>query len=388
MKIINKITCLILFFLSACSVHTDNKITPIMKIETEDLSKHYKLSDIVDSIRIIPLETSDACLIGNYSKVLVDNQCIYVQDQVTKSLLIFNLNGKLKYNLKHVGKGPNEYLGIDDFCLLNNGDLAILDTESKKILFVNGSDWSMSEQKMTFYADAIEYLKEGYLVLNGSSDEDRIIIWDYKKKQRANSFIKYDDKYNSTRILKPLIRYNDNVYYAHKFETCLDRVSVDGIEKCNYIDFGKYNLEGQDLLKRRFLGVTDIYINPPNTATTFEYTETNSFVYFRFEIANLGEWPFWVFHSKKTKNKIILDKKYYTDDLTHYICPPLIATAAPDGGLVSVLEPSLLVEELNQAKGKSDGLLNTDKYRQMKEKLMGIKMTDNSIIAIYYLKQF
>lgn len=360
---------------------------PITKIESEDLFKYYKLSDIVDSIQIIPLETSDSCLIGNCNKVLIDNQHIYALDNVSNSLFIFELNGKLKRNIKRIGKGPNEYLEIDDFCLLNNGDIAILDTRSKKILFINGVDLSLSEQKIPFYADAIEYLKEGYLVLNGSSREDRIIIWDYKKKERINSFIKYDEKYNSTRILKPLIRYNDDVYYAHKFETYLERISVDKIEKCNYIDFGKYNIKG-DLLKKRFLGVTDIYINPPNTATIYKYTETNSFVYFEFSIENLGEWPFYVFYSKESKNKIILNNASYTDDLTHYICPPLISTATPAGGFVSVLLPSILVEKMDKVKNKSNEILSLERFRQVNEKIGRIKITDNPIIAIYYLKQF
>jgi hypothetical protein len=387
MKIIGKIPYLILFILSACSFHTESNINPIMKIENDNLFKDYKLSDIVDSIQIIPLETSDSCLIGDCSKVLVDNQNIYISDKISKSLFVFGLNGKLKYNIKNIGKGPTEYLEIEDFCLLNNGNFVILDGSLQKIIFVSGPNLSLAEQKVPFYSDAIEYLREGYLVFNGSSREDRIIIWNYKKKERVNSFIKYDEKYNSTRTLKPLIKYNNNVYYAHEFKTYLERISIDKIEKYNYIDFGKYNLEG-DLLKQRFLGVTDIYINPPNTASIYKYTETNSLIYFRFSIENLSESPFCVFYSKETKNKIVLNNDYYTDNLTHYICPPMINTATPAGGLVSILLPSLLLEKMDQEKSKPDGLLNEDKFRQMKEKIKGIKITDNPIIAIYYLKQF
>ncbi len=385
MRIINKIPYLILSILAACSFHTESNMNPIMKIENDNLFNDYKLSDIVDSIQIIPLETSDTCLIGDCTKVLVDNQNIYVSDRFSRSLFVFDLNGKLKYSIKNIGKGPTEYLEIEDFCLLNNGNIAILDGSLKKIIFVNTSDLSLTEQKVPFYCDAIEYLKEGYLVFNGSSREDRIIIWNYEKKKRVNSFIKYDEKYNSTKTLKPLIKYKNSVYYIHEFKTYLERISIDKIEKCNYIDFGKYNLKGE-LLKQRFLGMTDIYVNPPNTASIYKYTETNSLIYFRFSIENLSKLPFCVFYSKKTKNKIILNNDYYTDDLTHYICPPMINTATSTGGLVSILLPCILLEKIDKERSKPDIL--KDKFRQMKEKIKGIKITDNPIVAIYYLKQF
>ncbi|HTO15620.1 MAG TPA: 6-bladed beta-propeller [Edaphocola sp.] len=386
MKIVNISLLAIVIVLTACHDRSDVQVDPIMKIHNTDLHKEYKLSEIIDSIQLIPLETSSNCLIGNCKKVLVSSQYIYIYDDVSKGLFVFDLKGKLKKRIKNLGKGPNEYLEIEDFCLSNNGDIALLDGGLKKVIFVNHLDFSLTDQQIPFFADAIEFLDDKHLVFNGSAFEDRIIIWNYKNKSRVSSFIKYNKKSNSTRTLKPLIKYGDNVYYAHEFQTNLEQISVDNIKSCKYIDFGKYNFQG-DFMKVRFLGITDLYINPPNTATIYNYTETESIIYFQFQIEEHSDSPYFVFFSKTTKNKIILNNHNYEDDVVNYPYPPVIETSTPNGGLVAILHPSFLLENSDKLKNKSGKLINDNKFDSVNWVIKDLKITDNPIIAICYFKK-
>jgi len=88
----------------------------------------------LSKIKFIPLETSRECIIGRVDKTLIKNDKIYVADfYQTKSLFVFDLNGKLLFKIAKMGQGPGEYLRLNDFDVNSNGDIYILDNHSKKM---------------------------------------------------------------------------------------------------------------------------------------------------------------------------------------------------------------------------------------------------------------
>lgn len=60
-------------------------------IKDSDLNKKYKLSEIIDSVLLIPLETNDSCLIGNISKILMVGDTICILDgKVNRIYILIN----------------------------------------------------------------------------------------------------------------------------------------------------------------------------------------------------------------------------------------------------------------------------------------------------------
>jgi hypothetical protein len=80
-------------------------------------------------LQYIPLETRDECLINEIRKILFTEEYIFVDE--AKRLLQFDRNGKFIRQVGAVGRGPQEYLFITDFCIYNN-EIYIL--ENRRIL--------------------------------------------------------------------------------------------------------------------------------------------------------------------------------------------------------------------------------------------------------------
>lgn len=111
-------SCLIALTAFACS---NNKLVGII-LEHDIIEEYnfndclsnvdYKLDDILDSMRIISLESNDISLIGNTYKLIVTDKRIYIYDDYQEyGLIIFDSNGKFLKRIER-GNGPGEYQRI------------------------------------------------------------------------------------------------------------------------------------------------------------------------------------------------------------------------------------------------------------------------------------
>ena len=95
---------------------------------------------VEDSVLVVPLETKDDCLIGEITYLVYQNHKIYVGDNLSKAVYVFDEKGRLLSMLRAVGNGPEEYLNIAAFTVMDSR-LVIYDNLKRKILFYdeNGS---------------------------------------------------------------------------------------------------------------------------------------------------------------------------------------------------------------------------------------------------------
>lgn len=71
------------------------------------------ISEIVDSITYIPLETNDDCLMGDVYEAVLKGGYVFVQD--SKHIYTFDGQGNFIAQIGRVGNGPGEYVNIDAF---------------------------------------------------------------------------------------------------------------------------------------------------------------------------------------------------------------------------------------------------------------------------------
>ena len=373
-----------LLLILSCSKQKKSKsiknIEYSIAIDKKDIFKEEKLSNIVEDIELIPLQTNDSIFIVDHSKVIVDSLYIYIADKAANSIYIFDQEGKIKTRINHTGRGPMEYHDIDDLCITDNGQIVILDTSSKKVIYYDLNGQAIFEQKIPFHADALEQLNERVLVFNGSSTEDRIILWDVDKERIINSFISYNIKY-SGRVSKPLIKFGDKVFWQGEYSSSLINVSESGIETKRKIDFGQYNA------KEPIPAPIGGYILSQEEAFLFNYAETDQLIWFGFQCETLSNLPFFALYSKKTQKQIILNMKHLDENVTYYTSPPQIKTVAPDGRLVSVLDSYILLNNLSKLK-KLKKYKNNNSFDDFCEIVKEVKLDDNPIICLYKFKDF
>lgn len=71
--------------------------------------KDLLLSELVESVEIVPLETHDSCLVKNIWKVVVTDGLIGVLERDRRPYKLFDRKGKFITEIGQIGQGPHEY---------------------------------------------------------------------------------------------------------------------------------------------------------------------------------------------------------------------------------------------------------------------------------------
>ena len=106
------------FFLCACMEHKQENHAPsaLTAIDLRILDKNRLADeDILNSLHIVPLETTDECLIQpDIQQIEVYDNKFYLLDRQEK-LFVFDSNGKFLHSIGRKGPGPEEYRLATDF---------------------------------------------------------------------------------------------------------------------------------------------------------------------------------------------------------------------------------------------------------------------------------
>ena len=100
--------------LTACMEKRQNKTNYLVKETEIQQYNSDKLSDIVEYFDIVPLDTSDDCLLGEINVIKKRAGRYYIRTNDNR-LDVFNENGKHLMKVGGVGQGPGEYTAICDF---------------------------------------------------------------------------------------------------------------------------------------------------------------------------------------------------------------------------------------------------------------------------------
>jgi hypothetical protein len=156
-KIISTIlTCIILLGCSKKEI-TITVITPYLNNEK------INLSEIVKDYKLVVLETTPMSLIADLSKVIIENEIIYVFDRVSMSVLIFDITGKFISKISSIGHGPGEYIAAIDFDVYYD-EICILDYSGKKILVYNNSFAHIRTVNIPYFASQVLYSGDSFLI--------------------------------------------------------------------------------------------------------------------------------------------------------------------------------------------------------------------------------
>ena len=142
-KTLNLLLCGLLII--SCTSENKDINTSIHTIKLGD-NKSINLSEIAENLQIIPVETSDTCILSDICNIKLNDENIYINDNIFKGIYIFNNKGKLISKLYKEGRGNGEYTSLDDFLIDNKEqNIEILDRVSKKIFIYNIIDFKLKK---------------------------------------------------------------------------------------------------------------------------------------------------------------------------------------------------------------------------------------------------
>lgn len=308
-----------------------------------------KYSDLFDSIRFIKLETMENCIIGNIDKLIYHKNRFYILDRhISKSVLIFDDNGKFIGHAGKIGRGPGEfmspyYIDINAY----TDQLIIYDNYLNRLLLysLNGDFQTSILLKNRFDAFSVIDANKYSLYYNYFGSENinelpihNLHIIDEHGKILYKAFDRRDSKLPNNNSLNNFCKIQNQVLFNPSFDHRIYSIMEGDISVKYEIDLGDKSLT-EDLLIKFTENGTDrkkIYDNIQNSDKAFikGFYETLNFllinISFQGRIHN-------VFYSKTTGN--IITSAIYINDMYGLIPASNNMFGFADDIIVSYINP-------------------------------------------------
>jgi hypothetical protein len=251
-KILIGVICFVCISCNRKESNYNNEIE-VIKINPLEAKEEINLSEFVDSVKYIKLQTDSNCILGRIALLIIKQKYIYVCDVGQMIIFMFDKNGKYVSKLDKRGKGPGEYWQIAG---------VFIDDDEKfiEVLNINGS--------------LLKYSNISFNLLEKRSI-DRVF---------ANSFRKIDDKYyfatqqiKNTFNKKPT---NANILIVKNGK--IIKTLFDKDINTNNIGYSPF-LESFTINDKKELFVSIMYDN-----TFYKLQDMNAFPVFTVDFGNYG----------------------------------------------------------------------------------------------------
>jgi hypothetical protein len=188
-----------------------------VKIDIEKAVKNHQspnLTDIVESITYIPLETNSESLLGrDIQKVIIKDDRILIYDYA--HCYVFDTNGKYITQFIKIGRGPFEVIQILDICYSKKNDLLFaVDPRDKKVVVYDNMYNPKYEFTTPFWSIKICAFNENIAYVNMQCDIDGSQIL-FNVANRDGKIIK-SFKHNRNPKLKIGINYLPIILYPYQ----------------------------------------------------------------------------------------------------------------------------------------------------------------------------
>ena len=160
-NIISNVLLILLFFLT---VSCDNKKEALLHnvITLESTVGKYNLlnlSDYIEDIKYIPLETNDSVLIGKGVNIIYENEKIFTRS--VAGCYLFDNKGVFCCEIGNRGQGPDDYLLIANTFIFEK-DIYLLDLLGNKLLVYDVNGFLVENNNLRKLYDIIEKNSEYY----------------------------------------------------------------------------------------------------------------------------------------------------------------------------------------------------------------------------------
>ena len=185
---------------------------------------------LINEHELIPLETTDDCLIQSVHQLHVTDSFMYVVDGRMKDIFIFDRQGKYLNKISNQGQGPDEYISINGFSVNPfNQQLILSDTFSKRIFLYSPQGKQLQTIQLDFMPMQIVAGKDGsfFNIYSGSNQF-------YESEEMEKHHIHTID-------------YNGNVQTCFLPDQTQKRIDISSLQTPNYSQEG-------DLLYKPELG--------------------------------------------------------------------------------------------------------------------------------------
>ena len=278
------------FFLFLAGCGNQSKPVSVEQEIITPLSAGNAVDDLlpyIDSVEVVPLETTGKALIGLVGKILLlPNGNVLIKS--TASMFMFSPEGKFLFQIGKNGRGPEEYLTIDDVCLsqdarelwiLGGCEIVKYSTETGRFIrkttlelpeICNGFDAIASgpgHSAFLYYCPQMDEnnFSEDFYCLYRYDEQGRILQKFLPRKDYGLNIALITQTSDNRYILRP--QDSDNICYYLS-----DSLSVPRVK----IDFGK------ETIKNRYSSDLQTYLRSDYYKMPVYIYDTRDYFYFSY----------------------------------------------------------------------------------------------------------
>ncbi len=160
-----------------------------------DMKSTFDIQSLFSDRYILALEETEQSRIGSVAKVVMSDSLIFVLDnRLAMRAFVFNKNtGKYINSIGCTGKGPGEYVDINDFSVdLQAGTVSLL-CGRKRVCVYDYAGKFKYQKELSFYADKIECKDGKYYFCCYDYGRGNLIITDGDMHELASYFVNKPD---------------------------------------------------------------------------------------------------------------------------------------------------------------------------------------------------
>ncbi|WP_147677878.1 6-bladed beta-propeller [Algibacter pacificus] len=260
-----------------------------------ETNKEIQLSKLIDTCYTVILETTENNLIGKVDEIKIHHDNIYILDKnISKSVFVFDIEGKFIRKIGQKGKGPGEYIRPDGFEIdKKNKELLIPNTAIRKILRYDfeGNFLGDIDIKVAFLDFKI--LDNGNFVLL-AGDEANTHLNELKRKElyitkRNFEIIQYGPSRSYFKNVKyapeaNLMSQNNKISYAYKLSDTLLVLDNNELTASYKLDFGKHSINKKKLQATNTGEFFNGILKQMNKSAYFlgNHFQTKDYIYFSY----------------------------------------------------------------------------------------------------------
>ena len=245
------------FILIALSCSTSHKRDIDTITINYDDTKDFPLSTFIQTYDIIRLASSDSILTGEISDIEFYNDHIFILDKKNNNLQIFNLKGEFIRQLSKTGRGPGEYLYLNDI-EVNSQGIYLLDYSQQKIILYDFELHFQKEFHFPFYVSEFRCINDNIIIYsekNGEKEDYQFYLTDNNGQTRNKYLPRNINQGNNTFVSSNIFTRNDNRFilsprygntlYTLKDTTLLPLYTLDFKDKTlpeNHTDIKRHDI--------------------------------------------------------------------------------------------------------------------------------------------------
>jgi hypothetical protein len=209
-------------------------------------------SGIIESIQLIELETNEESLIGMPGRILVTENEIFILNNPNigssqMNILRFGIDGQFLNSIGQTGKGPGEFMGVNDFFVNKNTEqIELVCSHNQMLLFKVTGEYS-GEIKNPNKIPVNSFIKsnEGnYFIYGGPNngfDNHRIYLVD-SEGEIINKYLEQETNLSPIANENNFIQSGNEILFRESFNDTIYRLNNEGIVPYYIFEFGDYSL--------------------------------------------------------------------------------------------------------------------------------------------------